>query len=578
MNNRSFADACVWIANSPILALDVESEGLHPHEWDKVTGIGVANQCKAAYFPLRHPDSENLSYDQARNLIELISTPRERILFHNAIFDWPFLRNEGWSYLCPWISTWDTMVCAWVLDENEPRSLEEQAQLHLGFVGKQRATRQKELQKRIKKIGWSNVRAEDIQEYGAGDVRNTFDLYLWQQEQISKDASLACALAREHRFLQVCDEMISNGVRVDVEQASRKLAECDAGIAHIQAIYPDLNFDSPKQLGELLFSDDGWGMAAVTFTSTGQPSTDKDTLMQFLPFEPRVQDIFDYRKLRKARSTYYVPLVERQGRDGRVHPWFRPHGTKTGRMSCSDPNAQTLPNPETLPGVKECFVAAEGFTLMEYDLEQAELRVAADYADDYVLRQHLSSGDVHTATAQAMFGRSDGRYRHTGKTINFSSLYGIGAKKLAATARRSGLKLTEDEARQYLGQWRNLYHGVSTALQDAKKIAEERPVKLWPIGRYRRFLTHHARFENPKDAFSSIIQGGVGEYVKQLMMELRESANEAGCRLVLTVHDSIAYEVPQGSEAGWTETVRKVAAAINPFGIEMPVADKVWAH
>lgn len=377
--------------------------------------------------------------------------------------------------------------------------------------------------------------------------------------------------------------MISNGVRVDVEQATKKLAECDLGIEKLEIEYPGLNFDSPQQIGKLVFTDEGygdlpgWGIVPIVFTKTGQPATDKDTLLGFLEYEPRINDIFDYRKLRKARSTYYVPLVERQGRDGRVHAWYRPHGTKPGRMSCSDPNLQTLPHEETLPGIKECFLPEDGYSLWEYDLSQAELRVAAYYSDDDVLCAHLAEGDVHAATAKAMFGSADDVHRSVAKNLNFGALYGIGAKKFVKTARRKGDRtITEDIARQHLGQWRTLYEGVTRAAKVAEEIAIERPVKLWPIGRYRRFNTAHGAFDNPKDAFNSIVQGGVGEYVKQLMMELREPALSEGVRIVLNVHDSIVTEVPSGMEEQWTQTVKQIAARFNPFQIPMPVGAKRW--
>lgn len=237
-----------------------------------------------------------------------------------------------------------------------------------------------------------------------------------------------------------------------------------------------------------------------------------------------------------------------------------------------------MPHEETLPGIKDCFLAADGFALCEYDLSQAELRVAAYYSDDDVLRAHLAEGDVHAATAVAMFGDSEDTHRSVAKNLNFGALYGIGAAKFVKTARRKGDRtITEDIARQHLGQWRNLYAGVTQAFKDAEAIAIERPIRLWPVGRYRRFNTAHGRFDHPKDAFNSIVQGGVGEYVKQLMMELREPAAAAGVRIVLNVHDSVVTEVPLGMEEQWTRTVRQVAARCNPFRIDMPVGVKQWS-
>lgn len=579
MNDRDFASHLVWMVNSPVLALDTETTGLFPHEWDHVLGICVANEFNAAYFPLRHTD-QSLTYDQARTLIEVISTRRERILFHNAIFDWAFLRKESWTYPEPWRDTWDTMVARWLLDENAPKSLEECIGDYglFGFDGFQRSKAQKERQKRVKKIGWDKATYADIRDYATWDARNTYDLYLVEQTYFKDNPDLVVALEREMRFLGVCDEMISTGISIDLESANKKLHECDTGIALIEDCYPGVNFDSPKQLGDLIYSDEGWGIAPTSFTRTGQPATDKDTLLKLLEFEPRIQDIFDHRKLRKARSTYYEPMVERIGRDGRIHAWYRPHGTKTGRLSCSQPNLQTLPHDSTLPGVKECFIAAEGYELWEYDISQAELRVASWYADDFILKEHLESGDVHSSTAVAMFGDAEGIHRNIAKNLNFASLYGVGAKKFITTTR--GLDLTEDQARQFLGQWRALYQRVTEAADDAKQIAEERGyVRLWPQGRVRRFDTSHAAFENPKDAFNAIVQGGVGEYVKQLMLALREPARQMGVRLCLNVHDSIVCEVPQDSTIveRWTQTVKLVGAQVNPFvGMPLPIGVKRW--
>lgn len=575
MNDRDFADAMVWIVNSPVLAIDTETTGLHVREWDYCLGIGVANRYKKIYFPLRHNGSENLTYEQAHHLIDALSMKRHRILFHNAIFDWAVLRNEGWKDPG---GTWDTMVAAWLLDENEPKKLEEQIDIHFGLEGSRAAKLQKERQKRIKKIGWANTTYDDMQEYGAFDVRFTYDLYLMQHEKLAQDESLRAAFAREMKFIEVCDVMIENGVLVDVEQAEKKLHECDVQIAILQDEYPGLNFDSTPQIAKLIFSDDGWGLIPVKFTPKGQPRTDKDTLLEYIEWEPRILDIFNFRKLRKARSTYYAPLVERQGRDGRVHAWYRPHGTKTGRMSCSDPNLQTLPHEDTLPGIKDCFIPERGYSIMEYDLEQAELRVAAYYADDHVLSAHLAAGDVHAATARAMFGSDDPIHRSVAKNLNFGALYGIGPQKFVTTARRKGdMSTTEDIARQHLGMWRNMYAGVNRASDEAMAIAKKRGyVKLWPEGRYRRFDTYWGRFEHPKDAFNYIVQGGVGEYVKEIMLHLREPAHRAGVRMILNVHDSVVFEVPNGMEEQWTTFVRQTAAKLNPFSVEMPIGAKSW--
>jgi DNA polymerase I-like protein with 3'-5' exonuclease and polymerase domains len=87
---------------------------------------------------------------------------------------------------------------------------------------------------------------------------------------------------------------------------------------------------------------------------------------------------------------------------GRIHADFHQIGATGGRMSCSDPNLQQVPN---TPEYRACFRAPAGRKLVIADYSQIELRILADWSQDTALVKALISGeDLHCVTASQMFG------------------------------------------------------------------------------------------------------------------------------------------------------------------------------
>ena len=81
----------------------------------------------------------------------------------------------------------------------------------------------------------------------------------------------------------------------------------------------DFNPNSPKQI-----------MEAFSGLGVTLEATDKATLRH--TEHPLAQAILELRSLKKMHGTYLKPMLSEQ-RDGVIHPNFRQHGTKTGRMS-----------------------------------------------------------------------------------------------------------------------------------------------------------------------------------------------------------------------------------------------------
>ena len=108
--------------------------------------------------------------------------------------------------------------------------------------------------------------------------------------------------------------------------------------------------------------------------------------------------ILNNRKASKFLSTFINPWTKltQQSGDQRIHPKFKVHGTVTGRPSCEEPNLQQVPRDSSIRSIID---APKGYILVEADLSQAELRVAAEMSQDKELKTcYLTGIDVHTRT------------------------------------------------------------------------------------------------------------------------------------------------------------------------------------
>jgi DNA polymerase I-like protein with 3'-5' exonuclease and polymerase domains len=150
----------------------------------------------------------------------------------------------------------------------------------------------------------------------------------------------------------------------------------------------------------------------------------------------------------------------------------------TGRLSASDPNVQQCPRTTHPLGklVRDCYVAAPGYVLLQLDFSQVELRVAAAVSHDAVMREAFEQGlDLHMETAKAIAPSVWGippeqatkQHRTASKSVVFGSLYGLGVRTLAEDL---GLSLAEAEKLQsaIFGRYSDLARWVAKQRQEVK--------------------------------------------------------------------------------------------------------------
>lgn len=556
------------------IAIDTETTGLSPYVADEIRGMSVADHRHAWYIPFTHPDSTNFDPVMLCQALQ-----HHHFVFHHGVFDWAFLaqvwRDERW-----WAerTVWDTQVVNWLMDENLKVGLKPSTERIFGTdTGAEQAAL-----KALKGYSWATYTTEQIGEYAAMDARLTYDLWQWQEEFLPhRQPDIRPAIPREMEVQRALSRMIATGIVVDPDIAAdgeakmlARLDEMNEGFAG-QGVNPA----SPKDVARWLFDERGW--PCEVFTAKGARSTAVSALTALVDRgSEEAKMLLEHRHLQKAITAYFRPLRSFIGDDGRVHPHFSSTRTVTGRFSCSNPNLQTIPQAEKMPEVRACFQPAEGYELWEYDLKQAELRVIAGYANEEAMIDALEEGrDLHGETAASIFGPNyTDLQRRLAKNLNFGFAYGIGPAKFATYISPVPSKGDVRMASEILAGYRRTYPKVAAFLSGMEKVAKNHgTVPLHVPGRFRHFKG--AGYTVPEyTAVNFIVQGGIGEFMKDVMIEWyrledewREAHFMAPARLCLQVHDSLWFEVPKGFECAEAQQMRLqgIADRINPFKMRM---------
>lgn len=518
-------------------------------------------------------------------------------VFHNGKFDalWMLVR-----FNVLWHIDFDTMLAHFICDENDLHGLKYLAQKFLGapdwdVEGKE-------------KTSWSPKNAK----YAAHDVFYTRQLRFKIQALLDEDHDVRRVFKR---VLMPCANMFVqveyNGVFIDeakMDDAEQYLrGEVDAALANLdkwaaKASEPDnskkspffgkVNWGSPKQLQRLLFDDLKIEKKADWKTKTGY-STSESVLKQI--DHEMVGDLLKWRGAQKQLSSFidgWRPFLDPQGY---IHPVFKLHGTVTGRLSCEHPNLQQVPRD---PRIRNLITAPEGWTLIEMDLSQIELRIAAELAGEHNMLRAFHTGiDTHWLTAIREIERGGGykkqaiktaqaatgeklKYhkaiekilnlgpkeiedvleasgfaklvklwkdvRKKAKAINFGYLYGMWWKKFKIYARDNyGVTVTDEEAEASRTAFFDLYPEFPKWHDRQRRFAAMNGYVRSLSGRKRR-LPHATgsrdtpqRREAQRQAINSPVQSFANELNLMAAIQMMGEFKAKWFKIVGTVHDAI---------------------------------------
>ena len=312
----------------------------------------------------------------------------------------------------------------------------------------------------------------------------------------------------------------------------------------------EFNIASTKQLGEVLFED--LGLPAKKKTKSGY-STNADVLESLMDKHPIVPLIVEYRTLTKLNSTYVDGLLKLIHPDGRVHSVFKQTETRTGRISSTEPNMQNIPvRKEIGRNMRKFFVAEEGYTLLDADYSQIELRVLASVCGDKNMQEAFSEGrDIHTSTAAQVFDIPEDfvtpEMRSAAKAVNFGIIYGIGAFSLS-----KDIGVTVAEAKRYIKNYLDNFPKVSEFMDKTVDDGIKNGYVTTLFGR-RRYIPELSASNKVLQAFgkraamNAPIQGAAADIIKIAMVRVYKKLREEDldARLILQVHDELIIEAAE---------------------------------
>jgi DNA polymerase-1 len=266
-----------------------------------------------------------------------------------------------------------------------------------------------------------------------------------------------------------------------------------------------------------------------------------------------VETVIEHRELSKLLNTYIRKLPQYVcEKDGMIHTSFSQTVTATGRLSSSSPNLQNIPV-RTSRGreVRKCFTAGkESHVLITADYSQIELRILAHMAGPGNLRRAYEQNlDIHSSTAEALFGDASPEHRRKAKEVNFSILYGISSWGLS-----NRLNISRGEASGIISRYLNTYTELETFFSRCIEYAEEHEETRTILGRRREFKGFKSakgsrRNSMERMVINTTVQGSAADIIKIAMLNvdrrLRHSQINAG--LVLQVHDELVAEAPEVS-------------------------------
>lgn len=405
-------------------------------------------------------------------------------------------------------------------------------------------------------------------------------------------------------------QMERNGLGIDkkelqIEQfkVMNRLCKIDDRLSEI--LGRSINPSSPDDVYETICVQ--YGLPIIAFTKnadtgeyTTNPSFDKHVLKAYAarPDSPKevIKLIQEYRELAQYMNLFLIPWQEVCIFNESHAIWYLHsiynQAVRTGRMSCSDPNAQQLNK-----RAKKLIKPRPGYAFISIDYSQIEFRFIVHYINDTKAIQAFNENpdtDFHLLVASWCDIK-----RKPAKTVNFGVAFGEGKKKLIAQLAHDpdlGEKILEAikilieqgkiapeqevQAFQQLAVQKGeevytKYHATFPTLKPTAKAAESSLKQRYSTnglgyvfnmyGRHR-----HLPFDKAYRAFNTLNQASAADLIKEQTNKVCRMIEGTEITLKAMVHDECLFEAPI-EIAKDPRTIRDLVALMESPDIELRV-------
>ncbi|MDP7244547.1 MAG: DNA polymerase I [Flavobacteriales bacterium] len=408
----------------------------------------------------------------------------------------------------------------------------------------------------------ANLDKEDLSNFSNQQVDAIWQLYHIFSKQLEEIKISKLFTEIEMPLLKVLVKMEMQGFRIDAKMLSgyaitllNEIEKISKEIIKLSG--EEFNIASPKQLGEVLFEKMKLVEKAKK-TRSGQYSTSEETLLKLKDKHPIIEQILEYREIKKLLSTYIIVLPELINHNTkRIHTTFNQSVAATGRLSSINPNLQNIPI-RTVRGRKtrEAFVPRDdNFTLLSADYSQIELRIMASMSKDEGMLKAFNDGvDIHAATAAKVYKVSilevDRSMRSNAKSVNFGIIYGISAFGLS-----QNIGVSRTEAKQIIDGYFKEFPKIKEYMDFSIEKARENEFVATILGR-RRYLKEinsrngMLRAMAERNAINAPIQGSAADIIKKAMIDVQSEIEKQNLKskMLLQVHDELVFDMHKDEE------------------------------
>lgn len=560
-NQTEATKLCDFLLTNKILSLDTETTSTSAIDAELV-GLSFSVAEHEAYY-VAVPSNQ----DEAQAMVNIFKPLYENEgivkVGQNIKYDYMVLRRYGIDLQGP---MFDTMLAHYIVQPELRHNMDYMAEtllnyktIHIDELIGQKGKNQKSMR---------DLSPAEICDYAAEDADITLQLKNVLEPQLKEVGGERLFYDIEMPLIKVLADMELNGVCLDTESLTEtRRVFTERMQAYERHAYElageEFNISSPKQVGDILFEK----MKIVDKpkkTKTGQYVTSEEVLMQLKDRAPIVEDILNYRGMKKLLSTYVEALPKLiNPRTGHIHTSFNQAVTATGRLSSSDPNLQNIPvRDDDGKEIRKCFIPEAGCRFFSADYSQIELRIMAHLSGDENMIEAFREGfDIHRATAAKIWKENiddvTDEQRKKAKQANFGIIYGITTYGLA---QRMGID--NGEARQLIDDYFRTFPKVQAYMEAAKEQAREKGYAETMFGR-RRYLPDitsrngTVRGFAERNAINAPIQGSEADIIKIAMIRIWRRFKDENIRskMILQVHDELNFSV-------YPEEVEKVGQIV----------------
>ena len=423
--------------------------------------------------------------------------------------------------------------------------------------------------------------------------------------QLCKDPQPVRQLARKIVFpvTPALARMEFQGIRIDRPYLTTLQADLGKVVQEsTDALYAmagtELKLNSPAEIARILF-DTGfthpttgvstkYPLEGVSKTKKGQTQT-TEKVMQFLVAKygcPFASKKLIYSKAFKAKNTFCQNVGDLSELDGFLHTNYNQHGTNSGRLSSNDENMQNIPKKLAGVNIKKVFITDDdSYLFVNADAKGAEVRILTAYCQDPALIASLNAGqDTHCFIASKIielvresegaaevllsmnlddaypltyedfanrdklketnkkYGEMLDKFRTAVKRVVFGILYGAGPHKIAET-----IGISVQQAERLIHMLFAMFPSIKTYMAQTRWELQQFGFVETFFGRRRRFSVVGApkyllgRAERQTVNFK--IQSTSSDIVMGRLVAIEEPLRDLGGRLLLTVHDSIGFQI-----------------------------------